>query len=184
SYDGVCLVDQREGRLLRTHPVPPWKVLIVVPKTRIATEEVQPYAHRYCAEYDEVFETVSGKASEADLLSCIELSASTNARLRNYQFYFAVRRFAQGFHADAVGVAHTGSLVTVFFRDAAQYDEQAPALARTLQSQLPLDALLSAELTAQSWAWCSEHRPQPAADGSDAVLAASSSPSTSTALST
>ncbi|MEO0438551.1 MAG: hypothetical protein AAF098_16750, partial [Pseudomonadota bacterium] len=46
SYDGVCLVDQREGRLLRTHPVPPWKVLIVVPKTRIATEEVQPYAHR------------------------------------------------------------------------------------------------------------------------------------------
>ncbi|MEM9398216.1 MAG: hypothetical protein AAF991_12105 [Pseudomonadota bacterium] len=184
SYNGICLVERHEGRLLGVQPMPSWKVLIVVPKTRIATEDVEPYCKQYRLEYDRIFDAVSSDISEDDLLTCIDLSASLNARVRSYAFYSAVKQIAVDFRADAVGIAHTGSLVTLFFRDRSQYDNQAVALARSLCSKLPVDALIPAEFTAQSWRWCAKKETQTAADAPATVLAAPSSASTSTALST
>lgn len=152
-HDGVCLVQQGPGRLLKRLPAPNWRLVLLVPRMRLATECARPYRKRFRNAYVDILSTVCADVSDGDLIDCINLSASINAAARDYEFYFDVRRRARALGADGVGIAHTGSLVFLVYRDSEAFAGLEPRLLRALRSRYRLDRLICAEFALKSWRW-------------------------------
>lgn len=152
-YDGICLVEREAGRLVKTFEIPPWQLVVLVPRARVTTEEARPFARRFDRIYAELLSAVSAAQSVDELLDCVSLSAEVNARVRDYDFYFDVRAFAASLSADAVGIAHTGTVVTLIYRRPEEFDAMKAHVLQRLQSRYSLDRLLLARFTPRSWAW-------------------------------
>ena len=152
-HDGICLVQQGVGRLLKRLPARPWRLVLLVPRTRLTTERARPYAKQFRQAYADILHSVRADHSDGDLIDCINLSAWINATVRDYEFYFDVRRRARALSADGVGIAHTGSLVFLIYRDSETFESIKPKLIRALRSRYRLDRLICAEFAFKSWKW-------------------------------
>ncbi|MEL7044357.1 MAG: hypothetical protein AAGL66_04970, partial [Pseudomonadota bacterium] len=152
-YDGVCLVQQGVGRLLKRFPAPSWRLLLLVPRTRLATEDARPYSRRFSRTYTEILNTILADVSEDDFIDCVNLSAELNATVRDYEFYFDVRRVAKRFNADGVGIAHTGSVVFLIYKRSAEFESYQTEVTKVLKARYELDKLISARFVPKSWNW-------------------------------
>ncbi|MEM9313603.1 MAG: hypothetical protein AAGA95_03165 [Pseudomonadota bacterium] len=152
-YDGVCLVQQGVGRLLKRFPAPAWRLLLLIPKTRLATENARPYSRRFSRAYAEILNTILTDISEDDFINCVNLSAELNARVRDYEFYFDVKRMAKRFRADGVGIAHTGSVVFLIYKGSAEFDSCRTRLIEVLKARYALDRIIAARFVRKSWDW-------------------------------
>ena len=152
-HEGICLVEQSRGRLIRKWPTPRWKLLLLIPERRIATADVRPYSTRFQDIYDDIYRTTQGDFGEEDLLHCIDRSALANATLRNYELYFAVKKLTSGFPVAATGIAHTGSLVYLVFRETSAFEDCKARLCQTIYTAFPSMRLRVAEFTSRNWHW-------------------------------